>query len=240
MSWKGKTVEQIFGMIEKNKKELKGDNIMNPPPLVIYRRELKKNTLGNIRKNRPIYFKDIPGSYTKVNENECIVDTEIINKKNQHCVVNCEIENARKRVRNSNMFVDRYRSGSSAPISYSSSSQLLKSRNKSYDQNTFSNIRYDEQVKEPYNSTTVLFCNSKKFAKVEYNPNNTRFSQQGAVDSSSQISRLKHDTIVDVHGKHSSANGILTENALSYNNSMSGYTIKEKIGYPNICSPNFC
>lgn len=241
MSWKGKTIVQVYAMIEKNKKELEGENIMRSGPLNIYRRNLKFSNLGNTTNNKPISLKEMPNAYTKVKDNnDCSNDVVLINDVKQHCSVNCEVDNARKRVRNSQMSRDRYKYGSSVPLSYSSSSQIMSSRNKTYDQNVFSNIRYDENVKDPYNSTTSLFCENNKFAKVEYNPNNTRFAQQGAVDSSSRISRLKHDTIVDIHGKHSSSTGIITENALSYNTSANGYTIKERLGYPNICSPKFC
>lgn len=241
MSWKGKTIEQVFAMNEKNKKEIKGENVMRAGPLYIYRRNLNFSNLGNIRNNKPISLKEMPGGYSKVKEdNDCTNDIVIINDVKQHCDINCEINNARKRVRNSQMNRDRYKYGSSVPLSYSSSSQMINSRNKSYEQNVFSNIRYDENVKDPYNSNTTLFCEDKNFAKVEYNPNNTKFAQQGAVDGGSRISRLKHDTIVDIHGKHSSSTGILTENALSYNTSTNGYTIKERLGYPNVCSPKIC
>lgn len=78
---------------------------------------------------------------------------------------------------------------------------------------------------------------SSNFVPVYYKPNNAQFSQQGAVSSSSQITRLKYDTINTVAAQTSAKYGPSSGNALTYANAMAynvpeTYTVKTKTGYP--------
>ena len=72
------------------------------------------------------------------------------------------------------------------------------------------------------------------YIKIFYKPSNSQFATQGAVSSSSLVTRKKYDTITDAAYK---TNGILnvgtaTMNALAYSGTDSTYTIKDKKGYP--------
>lgn len=73
--------------------------------------------------------------------------------------------------------------------------------------------------------------------RVYYKPNNPQFAQQGAVSSSSKIARIKYDTITGTAASYTTAFGLHVSNALAYGVSATGYTIKDKLGYPNKNTP---
>jgi hypothetical protein len=86
------------------------------------------------------------------------------------------------------------------------------------------------------------------YKKIYYKPSNSKFAQQGAVTSSSLITRLKYDTVNSVAYKSSgniynsdytSVYGSNIGNALAYGVSENPYTMKNKIGFPNKSYPNF-
>lgn len=79
----------------------------------------------------------------------------------------------------------------------------------------------------------------RNYVPVYYKPNNSQFAQQGGVTSSSYITRLKYDTMTNNGYKFREAYGNNVANAMAYGVSDSVYTQKDKIGYPNICSPKF-
>jgi len=76
-----------------------------------------------------------------------------------------------------------------------------------------------------------------RYNRVYYKPNNPQFAQQGAVTSSSKIARIKYDTITNTAASYTSAYGLHVANALAYNVPANGYTIKDKLGYPNKNTP---
>ena len=104
-----------------------------------------------------------------------------------------------------------------------------------------------------YTSTQVYTSNANPglksvYRKIYYKPNNSQFGQQGAVSSGTLISRIKYDTINtaayntsgNVFGSNATkAYGGNIANALSYGVSENPYTMKDKIGYPNITYPSF-
>ena len=73
--------------------------------------------------------------------------------------------------------------------------------------------------------------------RVYYKPNNPQFAQQGAVTSSSRIARKKYDTITNSASSYRTAFGMHVSNALAYGVPANGYTIKDKLGYPNKNTP---
>jgi hypothetical protein len=86
------------------------------------------------------------------------------------------------------------------------------------------------------------------YKRVYYKPNNSQYAQEGAVTSSSRITRLKYNTINtaasktngSIFGKAATkAYGGSIANALSYGVSENPYTMKDRIGYPNITYPSF-
>ena len=74
---------------------------------------------------------------------------------------------------------------------------------------------------------------------IYYKPNNSQFAVQGAVSSGDFINRKKYDTITTVGASFRSAYGAPTANAVAYGSSMYGYTLKDKLGYPNKKTPTF-
>ena len=156
-------------------------------------------------------------------------------------------DNARRRVRSSGMDRPRYGENSIQKKYYSSTSEYLHSRNKQHSQNQFHNLQgaYDENnaSTNKYRTNTLVHCEgSDSYVPVHYKPNNAKFAQQGAVDSSSRLARLKLDTITNSGATYRVAfdkygAGNATANALAYGVPANGYTIKDKLGYPNKSTP---
>jgi len=106
---------------------------------------------------------------------------------------------------------------------------------------------------QTYTTTQTLLSTSTPglrsiYNKIYYKPSNSKFGQQGAVTSSSLITRIKYDTI-NTAAYRTSGNiynnnitikyGSNISNALAYGVSENPYTMKDKIGYPNISYPSF-
>jgi hypothetical protein len=75
------------------------------------------------------------------------------------------------------------------------------------------------------------------YQQVYFKPNNPKFSQQGAVSSSSLITRLKYDNITSVASTYQTSFGSAMADSLAYGVPTVGYTIKDKVGYPTKCTP---
>jgi hypothetical protein len=156
-----------------------------------------------------------------------------------------QADNARRRVRSAGMNRPKYNTNkNNRPENYRSMDQYLKGRNRTFQQNQFNNLRIENPSNSSdnvYSSNTIQYCNNggsaTNYVPVYYKPNNTKFATQGAVDSSSRLARLKYDTITDVGGSMRTAFGSHTANALAYGVPSNGYTIKDKMGYPNKCTP---
>ena len=73
---------------------------------------------------------------------------------------------------------------------------------------------------------------TQNYVTMNYKPNNPQFGQQGAVSSSSLITRKRYDTITSVGAKMKAPYGSATANALAYGVSDHQYTVKDKIGFP--------
>ena len=150
-------------------------------------------------------------------------------------------ENARRRVRSSGMD----RELGKTKTYYTSTKEYLHSRSKRFQQNEFHSVSKGGNESD-FRTNTVTHCTNKNsYVPVHYKPNNEKFAQQGAVDASSRLTRLKYDVITDIGNTYRVAfdkygSGNATANALAYGVPANGYTIKDKIGYQNICSPTFC
>lgn len=77
------------------------------------------------------------------------------------------------------------------------------------------------------------------YKKLYYKPNNPQFGQQGAVSSGDVITRKRYNTITNAAASYRNALGQSVANALAYGVSNTGYTIKDKIGYPIKQTPTF-
>ena len=105
----------------------------------------------------------------------------------------------------------------------------------------------------PSNSTTVSGTGSSSqttgqfapqigppiYVPIYYKPSNYQYANQGAVSASDKIVRLKYNTITTNAFKYRTALGNATGNALAYNTNGRTYTLKDKMGYPNKCTPVF-
>jgi hypothetical protein len=81
-------------------------------------------------------------------------------------------------------------SNGKTPDYYHSNSQYLKNRCKTFKQRQF-NFDYNQETKEGFANCADEF----RCSKVVYNPNNSKFSTQGAVSSSERLLRLKYNNI---------------------------------------------
>jgi hypothetical protein len=161
-------------------------------------------------------------------------------------------DNARRRVRSAGMARPRFSQTNPTRMDrYMSSSEYMHSRNKTFTQNQFNNIRVGDQNAVPgagtttqhvYASNTIQHCGTdsngkSSYVPVYYKPSNAKYANQGAVDAGARLVRLKYDTITDGSNRLRQAFGPLVNNALSYGVAPNGYTVKDKYGYPNTCTP---
>jgi hypothetical protein len=75
------------------------------------------------------------------------------------------------------------------------------------------------------------------YVTIHYKPNNPQFAQQGAVSASSHTARERYNSITSNTAKYRNAYGLSVANALAYGVPENGYTVKDKIGYPNKQTP---
>jgi hypothetical protein len=75
------------------------------------------------------------------------------------------------------------------------------------------------------------------YVQVYYKPNNPQFAQQGAVSSSSLITRKVYDTVTKVGSSYRSSYGDGLANAMAYGVPNGGYNIKWRYGYPEKRTP---
>ena len=246
-----------------------------PPPLKIYRREIANvsNTSAS-RKSSTIQSFEVPGGSIVFdsNDNNCkgVLNTKEFNYNSIRDNYNpCSVcdeplqgatdstfvrshstqDNARRRVRSGGMNRTKFIANKNNTQNYfSSSSQYLHGRNKTFKQNQFNSLRKEGSQTEDnipvYASNTIQSCGTDasgntSYVPIYYKPNNAKFAQQGGVSSSNRLVRLKYDTITDVGASMTKVYGNHTANALAYGVPVNGYTIKDKIGYPNTCSLQF-
>ena len=273
-SWKGKTFSEIYSVLQKNSNNASTHptSFFKPLPLKHYRltvhnsdtnpKQVKNSTsiralmetpggttvesaateICNDSDKNTLHFV-LPNNSSQNPCNAC--DDTAINSAQTASI--SQADNARRRVRSAGMNRPKYNSNqNNRSENFRSASQYLKSRNRTFTQNQFTNLRIDNpsnSAENVYASNTIQYCNNggkaTNYVPVYYKPNNTKFAVQGAVDSSSRLARLKYDTITDVGASMRSAFGPETANALSYSVPANGYTVKDKMGYPNVCTPVF-
>ncbi len=159
-------------------------------------------------------------------------------------------KNALNRVRSSGMIRKKVTFGQQIPEPYCTNSyQYLATRGKTFNQNQYNYLRVGNANARPGSNaaagneyavnTGINYCAdpSVNFIPTYYKPNNPQFAQEGGVSSSSYITRLKYDTITNNGSIYSKAFGSAVGNALAYTGSPDGYTLKDKIGFPNTGSP---
>ena len=99
-----------------------------------------------------------------------------------------------------------------------------------------------ESISQGYDNDTISSSSFvpgllPPYVTIYYKPNNPQFAQQGAVSASSHTARERYNSITNNTAKYRNAYGLSVANALAYGVPENGYTIKDKIGYPNIQTP---
>jgi hypothetical protein len=77
------------------------------------------------------------------------------------------------------------------------------------------------------------------YVPIYYKPSNPQFATQGGVSASAFTSRARYDAITKNANLYYNTMGKEVGNALAYGVPENGYTVKDKIGYPNIRVPKF-
>ena len=238
VSWKGLTIQEINSKIVLNEKVIEGQaNLFRAAPLKIPRREIasKNSNTCNSRTSVSIDVINQPGGIssntTSVDPSNNILLTNTLDLPNNGCeypgtcnTITSVTENAKKRVRSSGMIRQKYHSTTNNPLYHTNSKQYLHSRNKTFKQNQY--------VFPGQDANNTCFV-------TQYNPSNTQFAVQGAVTSSDLITRKRYNTITDSAASYTTAFGQNVSNALSYGGNPSGYTTKDKNGYPLKQTPTF-
>jgi hypothetical protein len=91
----------------------------------------------------------------------------------------------------------------------------------------------------------TLFTSSQKpglnplYIPIYYKPSNPQFATQGGVSASAFTSRARYDAITKNANIYYNTMGKEVGNALAYGVPENGYTVKDKIGYPNVRVPKF-
>ena len=217
VSWKGMTFKQITSTIQKNiNNSTNIKSFFNAQPLKHYRKNIGEtgssgeNIPHNERQSvRITEIMETPGgsTYTTIpicsnNGIEITTDPNIPNSEYEKGVFNAV--NALNRVRSSGMIRKR---------SYNVNSyQYLQNRDKTFSQNQFNYINSGDSNVKPGSSLALLNNNSYQQNgsgqfnvannTVIYKPNNSKFAQQGGVNSSSHIERIKYDTIQTIAHKY--------------------------------------
>ena len=75
------------------------------------------------------------------------------------------------------------------------------------------------------------------YIPIYYKPNNSQFAQQGGVTASSFITRKRYNTITCGTNLFRKAYGLSVDSSVAYGVAEYGYTIKDKLGYPNTTYP---
>lgn len=250
--WKGKTFSQITSTIVRNYSFLPNNvAIYNPLPWKHYRKEIKLDSRS--ASSHAILDFETPGGtivlpatctpYSTTLDTlvpKCIQIATNTSQMNSKYLQNLSQQNdAKRRVRSSGMQRPRYKLEQNNASEYHyNAEQYLRSRNRTFQQNQFHSLRNgktnaipgsNEASQNSYASNSIQFCGTNfktDFVPVHYKPNNSGFATQCAVDSSLRLERLKQLT--------AQRNGDKKDMPLNKR-----YTLKDKIGFPNTCTPTF-
>ena len=242
-SWKGQTFTQISSKIHKNSIKLNNGspNIFKSRPLPIYRREISivypphditnnsSNCFGNARTSLCINQFETPGGTIMYQNNDgnkkginSVVDGRLIKNQIQKNETFCNKPNYSNCLSSQHNALRRTRSAGVIKRNYYSDTKgYLYSRKQSFDQNQY-NFISSGNSNEPV---------------VVYKPNNYNYSQQGAVDSSTRLDRLKYYTLNRTAINSKGVYGSAMADSLAYGVPEIGFNVKNNIGYPMTKTP---
>lgn len=210
----------------------------NTRPIKHWRKQLMPNQVNGKSRNSYI-IQDNPGCSTvtencvsnhlqiSVNDDSC-TNSNLVTGPNSVCVFKPRVKPTKgmntKPINPTDIYTSPTQSYSFDTKAY------LRSKNKSYSQNTNGNV-YN------YPTRTMTSCSFEDSTckNIIVKPNNASYFQQGAVSSSSRILRLKYNTVTSNAVSFSTAFGASASSAGQYNADGNGsYFIKNKT---NICNP---
>jgi hypothetical protein len=171
IKWKGQTYNQIISTIKRNNNSnLSAQNTFLPNPCKIYRRELTTPFSNSGNERTSLKINEILHGTSQTSTNTCnnlIIQTEYLAPSDTTLkgdITNSTVNNSIRRVRSSGMNNEK-------PVFIS---------------NTKIGTKYYTNETQYLKSISTDKC-------TIYNPNNTQFSQQGAVSNSNYILRKSFD-----------------------------------------------
>jgi hypothetical protein len=192
--WKGRTFNQIHSSIQKNG-QISADIVLNPNlfaanPLKIYRREIASTSTTIIGSNASLRIDEFNRPNGTINNSVATnikdlantIDNTMPNNKCEN-YENCSVvlspaANARNRVRSSGMIKRKFNEGKNDDTYYTSSSQYLTSRNRTFVQNQYNYIRQGNSTAKPgssLSSANVYSPNGTNHCLKYYIPADTSF-----------------------------------------------------------------
>lgn len=168
--WKGKTFNQVVAGIKLNKRTVSGViNYFSPMPIKHYRKEIASQDFssGSSRRNLSVdaFFYQPGGTITVANDNTSVVTIDnkggkgcnvldihlTMNSSDRPCLGGTyqsslldPAKNARARVRSAGMIKKKFVAGTNNDTYYTDTTQYLKSRSRTFDQNQFHHIQYGD------------------------------------------------------------------------------------------------
>jgi hypothetical protein len=162
-------------------------------------------------------------------------------------------QNALRRVRSGGMIQKKYNSVDNTPAYYADNAQYLKARNKKFENNGFHYLKNGDNKAKPgsapaqnnvYTVNGIDGCdktvlNGNTYGTSYYKPSNSKFAQQGGVSSSCRTVQKEYDTFTQSAATYRNTLGAEVADALTYKgmDAPMTYTMKTKLGFPNICTP---
>jgi hypothetical protein len=168
-AWKGKTFVQVTAALQKNTGTIPTtskniQNIFHPTPLKLYRREIASTAVANCNPRISLSIDELnsPNGYLVYNSNnkyglDNTLDINSTTNKYELSTsvcnnsTNCfnQANNARRRVRSSGMITKKFNSTKNNDQYYSDTTQYLKSRNRTFEQNQYNYIRQGDPTAKP-------------------------------------------------------------------------------------------
>ena len=216
---------------------------------------------GNLRINIRVNSFEQPGGYLISNINDChngmesILDKQLVKTKNQQNEYSCndsiysvpphvnDISSQNRCLSTQNNALRKTRSSGKIKSNfYSNTNQYLYSRKKTFEQNQFNYLKTGTQTAIPgsaaasnniYTKGGVSFNSEGRelSCTVIYKPSNYNYSQNGAVDSSTRMNRMKYDELNTISSSYKGVYGNAMENSYAGGVPTPGYNKKDIIGY---------
>ena len=204
--WKGRTFNQIHSSIQKNG-QISADIILNPNlfaanPLKIYRREIASSSSTTCGSNASLKIDMFNRPNGTINNSVATTIKDLVNTldnttPNNKCedYGNCSVilspaANARNRVRSSGMIKRKFNEGKNDDTYYTSSSQYLTSRNRTFAQNQYNYIRKGDSTAKPgsnLSSANVYSPNGTNHCLKYFIPADTSFGYKWVNTTTYQV-----------------------------------------------------